>query len=112
MSALAIQGAKVMEEEHREEQAIALSVIFELLGQAGDAESLRSSLTQWKAQYECLRERIKYSEQQLSDADKSLASYVQSFDAYKGELRAILDTARDGRLAPKDMERLKEMVKT
>ena len=44
------------------------------------------------------------------EADKALASYVQSFDTFKSSLRAILDRERDGRLAPADVQELRSLV--
>ena len=92
--AQALVAINVREKVHSEQMRLAVSMVFELLDQRRKSE-----------------EKIFLILADRRDADESLARYVQSFDAHKAELRAILDRGRDGRFAAKDLERMGELVR-
>ena len=69
--------------KHREQQTIALDVIISLqYALVKEREDSKYFLSRWSS-----------SDQRRIEADKALASYVQSYQAHNAELRAILEAA-------------------
>ena len=93
------------EAQHREQQEIALEAILLIMAELGS----------WRTGYgnidNAYQGKLKRICAERNAADKALQSYVKSFDTFKSSLRAILDRERDGRLAPADIQELREMVR-